>query len=205
MDGGAVRHDDLTVVCVLSEPLPGQPVSYTFEHVERLREQVAQHLDRPYEFVVLDDSDRLGWWAKLDLFQPGRFSGRVLYLDLDVVIVGSLDVFVDFDVDFAAPRDPLYLGFNSSIMVWDADASGLESIPYGPPLDWRQWAHGDQRWIHHCVMVNVRGVRFLPARWCESYKRGLYTGYWPGDLRVVYFHGRPKPWEVEGPMPWEAE
>lgn len=205
MDGGAFRRstDPLTVACVLSPPEPGKPTVYTPEHVERLREQVAQHLDRPYDFVVVDDASRPGWWAKLDLFRPGCFRGRVLYLDLDVTVVGSLDPLVDFEAGFAAPRDPSYLGINSSVMVWDADAPGLERIWYDFDLDWgMQRRGGDQRWIWHCTH-GLHYARTFPPRWCQSYKLGLHTGYWPSDMRVVYFHGRPKPWDVAPPMPWE--
>ena len=175
---------------------------YGPEHVERLREQVAANLDRPYGFVCLKGSMRRGWWAKLDLFKPGRFFGRVLYLDLDVCVTGALEPIVDFPAAFAAPRDPLYLGYNSSVMVWDANTRPFGKVWIGPPDDWPQTKYGDQRWIYHCM----HGVgSFLPPRWCTSYKAGLEYGQWSTEMKVVYFTGQPKPWDVERPYPWEEE
>ena len=57
VDSGAVRrtHRDLTVACVLSEPLPGQPVVYDVKHVERLRPWVG-----PGQTVALLGSSGVG-------------------------------------------------------------------------------------------------------------------------------------------------
>src|SRR3990172_3475193 len=109
----------LTVACVLS---PGP--TYNRSHVERLEVMVAQHMRQPYRFVCVDDSPFPGYWAKVSLFQPGRFTGRVLYLDLDVTVVGTLDELAYYPYPFAAIRDYQYpLQINSSVMAWDAGVS----------------------------------------------------------------------------------
>ena len=76
----------LTVACVLSAG-----PTYNRSHVERLERMIATHMLQPYRFVCVDDSPFQGFWSKVSLFQTGRFSGRVLYLDLDVTVIGSLD------------------------------------------------------------------------------------------------------------------
>ena len=121
---------------------------YTVQYVARLREMVDRWMDRPFRFVCLTDRpdtlppgvepirvDKLhGFapWTKLQLFNPARgWSGRVLYLDLDVLIVAPLAQLLDVPAQFAITDDPtgkqgrdsfkrqIVRRFNSSVMVWD--------------------------------------------------------------------------------------
>jgi len=95
----------LTVLCVRFGN------KYGPEYVERLRNMVARHLTIPYEFVCLTDdqhpiegvrniilSDQgytKKWWHKVHMFDPSLgLNGRILYLDLDVVIVNNIDKLV---------------------------------------------------------------------------------------------------------------
>jgi hypothetical protein len=65
---------------------------------------VARNLSIPHEFVCLTNVNIdgvhtiplrhrwPGWWSKIELFGPAlRSADRVMYLDLDVLITGSLD------------------------------------------------------------------------------------------------------------------
>jgi hypothetical protein len=94
----------LSVACVLKSG-----GIYDHFHVKRLQMHVARHLRIPYRFVCLTDVkiDEFtetvplihgwpGWWAKIELFRPDALSGRVLYLDLDVSVVGDLAPLADF-------------------------------------------------------------------------------------------------------------
>jgi hypothetical protein len=64
-----------------------------------------------------------GWWNKLYLFKDGLFpeGDRILYLDLDTVITGSLDDIIQYKGTFAILRD-FYRpeGLQSSVMAWEA-------------------------------------------------------------------------------------
>ena len=177
----------LTVACVLS---PGP--TYNRSHVDRLECMVAKHMSQPYRFVCVDDSPFPGWWAKISLFQPGRFSGRVLYLDLDVTVVGPLDALADYPYPFSAIRDYQYpLQINSSVMAWDAGSADCVYNDFTPEVMYR--FHGDQNWIHEKMNTTT-----FPKRWCPSYKESvLPNGKLPKDARVVVYHGSPKPWEVD--------
>ncbi len=189
----------LTVACVLSDPLPGKPKTYTREHVFRLKCLVGQHLKQPHRFVVVDDSPMRGWWAKTSLFEPGRFQGRVLYLDLDVTPTGPLDGLADYKGPFCIMRDPnIQLSFNSSVMAWDAGAADHLFLDFIPDHHIPKLRRGDQQWI---TEQKPEAVCF-PRDWCVSYKRSLLTGDWPDDMRVCVYHGQPKPWD-EGiePLP----
>lgn len=177
----------LTVACVLS---PG-PGGYTRAHVERLRGMVARHMVQEHRFVCINDSPFPGWWAKVSLFEPGRFAGRILYLDLDVTVVGPLDDLAGYPQPFAAMKDPLYKGINSSVMVWtpstDMDRLYTEFTP-----DVMKRLPGDQDFI----MRARSDIAYFPQDWCVSYKhqRFIRLKTIPRDARVICYHGKPKPW-----------
>lgn len=163
---------NLTVACVLVQ---GE-VAYTPEYVSRLRAMVTRWIDRPFEFACLTDQpwllpsdirtvpiqkrpDCFAYWSKLELFNPARkWQGRVLYLDLDTLVVAPLQPIVDFPAEFALTDDPtgkartkdafgrlIVRRFNSSVMVWNG---GTQTHLYA---DWTS-AHavrlsGDQDFI----------------------------------------------------------
>lgn len=183
----------LTVACVLSDPIRPGHRNYDRSHVERLREQVAEHLTPPYTFICLDDSPFRGWWAKISLFETGRFEGRVLYLDLDVSITDSLDDIAYYPEPFVICGDWQYpLRFNSSVMSWDAN--GIASKIYDDFYwDVQEEYRGDQEWIFHCL---PRAATF-PRKWVRSYKADLKRGKNMLGSRVIVYHGSPKPWEVD--------
>lgn len=180
----------LTVACVLSE---GPRREYTAEHVERLRAMVQRHTSQDYRFVVLDDSPFPGWWAKISLFEPGRFSGRVLYLDLDVTIQGQLDELANYPAPFVICKDFIRVGFNSSVMTWDAGAADHVFTEFDYERDSGQFRGGDQAWIFH----KMPGAHKFPRRWVQSFKVAVMHGGFEPDLRVVAFHGWPRPWDLE--------
>lgn len=180
----------LTVACVLSH---GPKRSYDRSHVERLAAMVAQHMSQPYRFVCLDDSPFSGWWAKISLFKPGRFRGRVLYLDLDVTVTGGLDDLADFPAPFAIIKDWNRPGVNSSVMVWDAGAADIAYAEFDERL--MGCLHGDQDWLGLQILQRAT----FPPRWCRSYKRHIrprLDGSLPPDCRVVVYHGWPKSWDL---------
>lgn len=181
---------------------------YTDGHVARLEGQVAAHLKEPHRFVALSDvkvvCERLklihdwpGWWAKIELFRPGLFTGRVLYLDLDVTVVGDLTGLAHFPAPFAASLDFIPMPgiplskFNSSVMSWDA---GVADHVYARLTPERMnMPRGDQDWL----CENIDAAHFQIGD-CVSYKRDVRPrGSVPHSAKVVVWHGRPKFWEVE--------
>lgn len=180
----------LTVACVLS----GDSEHYNKSHVKRLCSQVAPNLSQQFQFVCIQDSPFPGWWAKISLFEPGRFEGRVLYLDLDVTVVGGLDDIASIDAHFAAIRDYQYpITLNSSVMTWDAGAADHVFTDFTPDVMDRY--RGDQNWIYN----RIPGFRRFPQDWCPSYKLQKLMGKpMPEDARVVVYHGDLKPWQLDG-------
>lgn len=158
---------NLTVVCVW---VKGH-VSFTAEYVRKLHQMVQRSVRRPYRFVCLTDRPSLiseietiripspagikGWWSKVNLFRSNiGLSGRILYLDLDTLIVGDLDDIIDYPAPFAlAPHAGTFNGkdglavvkrFNSSVMVWTYGVNYRLYDDWTPAVAKR--LHGDQDW-----------------------------------------------------------
>lgn len=177
---------------------------YTPDYVTRLQIMVRRWIDRPFRFVCLTDQPWVfadpietlpvqklpGFapWTKLELFNPARaWTGRVLYLDLDSLIVASLAPILDYPARFAITADPkgkrgtdsfgrrIVRRFNSSVMVWTG--SGPTELYTG----WtKQIAHtlsGDQDWIGE----RLPKTKTMPRRWFPRISEGK-----PGpDAKVV--------------------
>lgn len=197
----------ITVACVK------QGAKYPPEYVLVLRDMVARRLRAAHRFVCLTD-DRAGldegiepvalnpalrgWWAKIELFRPGVFEGRVLYLDLDVCVVGNLDEVVEHggitdlrDWGWASSE------YSSSLMVWDAGEHEAIWTEWHPSVPRR--LDGDQKWITETTAL---GWRLLPHAWHRSYRYHCKEGI-PVDCRVVSFHGPDKPHSA--PAAWVKE
>ncbi len=194
----------LTVCCVLRSG-----GIYNSSHVSRLREQVALYLTQPYRFVCLSDMDVLcerialtdnlpGWWGKIELWRPGRFQGRVLYLDLDVTIIGGLDELADYPAPFAICRDWIPIRghglskFNSSVMSWNAGSTDHIYTNFTPDVMNR--LNGDQDFIAE----QMPWAEIFLADWCVSYKvqKHIKLKTLPAETRVIVYHGLPKSWDL---------
>lgn len=125
----------IDVVCVLRQ---GGKVGYDASWVEKLQNAVSRNLTLPYRFVCLSDCEvpceRIpldtqgnGWWAKIQLFKPGLFTGPTLYFDLDTVICDNIDELVITAVSqksFIMERAPNQIS-SSAIMFWNGDYSEI--------------------------------------------------------------------------------
>jgi Glycosyl transferase family 8. len=121
---------------------------YSPEYVEKLYHSAKRHSTVNYDFVVITDNPahyqhldvktipvdmknwnnpKQGWWYKMYLFKPDLpIDNKVLYLDLDVVVVGNIDKFFDYKQDcmcicqdFNRVTIPKYHVSNSSVMYFD--------------------------------------------------------------------------------------
>lgn len=160
----------LTVACVL---VRGH-VGFTPDYVLKLRSMASRALPE-HRFVCLTDQpgslpgietigvapprDMYAWWAKVELFNPAHDAlqqGRILYLDLDVLIVDDLSPVVNYSPGFAIVPDgaPNFVGkgdlkvvkqFNSSVMSWEGGMYNDLYLDWRPDVARRLW--GDQDWI----------------------------------------------------------
>ena len=69
--------------------------------------------------LPLPDTDYEGWWIKLMLFQRDFFGlrGRIIYLDLDIVITGNIDFLAEDNVGLSIIKNwSRNRMWNSSVM-----------------------------------------------------------------------------------------
>lgn len=161
------------------------------EYVARMRSMISRWAEDSYNFVCLqDEGDYPGWWAKIELFRPDRFKGRVVYFDLDTVIVGPLGRLTDHKgiIDLA---DWGWLTHTlcSSVMVWDAGEH--EDIFTEFDRSVPRLFRGDQDWITH-----LGGWSILPPLLCRSYRYHCVEQPPTGCVHVS-MHGTPKPHEIK--------
>lgn len=202
----------LNVVCVQTGNYLGRGVEY----VQNLHRMVEQHLTIPHRFYVLTDdaasnypgaiakpAAHKGWWAKLEIFNPDmRFEGRVMFLDLDTLIVGNIDHIAAYQGHFATLHDfwrPAGLG--PAVMLFDPEwAAWIYQ-------EWRAEGHpktdprGDQGWLENRNQGRMRKevdiLQDMHPGEIVSYKTHCVSGI-PAGARVVCFHGKPRPHEVNG-------
>ena len=213
----------ITVACVYKlAPNNG----FTAEYVNRLMENVREHTTREHRFVCLTDSsekfdcetipltDNLPrQWSKLELFKP-HFEGRVIYFDIDTIIVRNIDKLMDYTGKVAMlhcwKNDWMWA---SGIMAWNTDLQCVlpsrrqrERIDAGPQ-------RGDQRFISSQLKAagyeidRVRDiVNAVSYRWQVRTKHHHVDGDWlktpdshyglPEGTDIVCFHGGPRPHEI---------
>ena len=161
---------------------------------------------------------RRGPWRKLALWAPqlGDLAGDVLFLDLDVVITGSLDPFFDLEPgklciirNWTQLRDGTG---NSSVMRFPVGgAPHLVSDFERDPVRLSFRYVNEQNYL--CRESRLP-MTFWPTEWCQSFKNTMMPP-WPvrlvrpprlkPDTRVVVFTGVPRPEQAlrgEWPAPW---
>jgi hypothetical protein len=217
----------LTVACVRT----GQ--KYSTEYVYRLRGAVKRHLKRPHRFVCLTDNPRdlpdvetipvkdglHGWWGKMQLFEPTwRLEQKVLYLDLDSVIVREISPLADIESDFATcanftvihqqricieggPRPSWPCKYGSMCMVIGPKMNGHIWDKFNEDADGyrlRAGILGDQKIIEEIepdadlLQPLLRDGFFLGYRDLQKYPFGP-----PKGAAVIVFAGKNKPHNTE--------
>ena len=210
---------------------------YGRNYVERLRNMVSRHLTIPYEFVCLTDDQHpiegvrsivqpsanyaKGWWHKVHMFDPNlALQGRILYLDLDVVIHNNINKLVDIKGDrFYGIRDfnrkfyPSWHSLNSSALSWTHGTNADIWTKFQADKSTAQRLQGDQDWIWKLAKDRIK---FWPDSWIQSYKweirgrdelvdrtgrKGFKTvsnNVKPNpECSVAVFHGAPNPEDVQ--------
>jgi hypothetical protein len=220
---------NLTVACVEV----GNYLGKGAEYVKTLRSMCARHLPE-HRFVVLSDREHPGvetivepalpasFWAKIELFKPGRFPGPTVYFDLDVVISDRLHGMVELlrDGPFWALDDfawPLSKADDIRLHceTWEpetvrevlANIGGWGTVNSSVMM-WRDeegsdiytrytpeaaaGLAGDQNWITQKMRYRVR---LIPRAWARSYRLD------PPGAPITVHHGDGKPHEV-GARDW---
>jgi hypothetical protein len=220
------------------------------EYVNRLASMVKRHMTIPYRFVCFTDNGDgvdagvevrpLPEWTnpggpersfrKVSVFTSplADLKGPTLFLDLDIVVTGSMDDFFSYPGEVCIIKDwlrPWRPTGNSSVFRFEAGVHqwlvdewerNHETI--------RGWARNDQEYYSR-ELFNRGKLVYWPAEWCISFKYGCMApfpmNWWrkptlPPTARIVVFHGHPNPPDaIEGrsikitrhvlPTPWVAD
>jgi hypothetical protein len=203
-------------------------VKYGPEYVNHLHNMTHRFCSLPFRFVcftenpqgitksveikplLCDQPNVTGWWHKLSFFQKRIWDleGTVLFLDLDLIIVNTIDKFFELNGDFLAIWDwvhgPTNNIFNSSVMRWKlGEQTHIWNEFQKNPGQAMAKYPGDQEYISATSNLTA-----WPHSWCASYKwqRGWETI--DPATSIMVFHGRPNPPEaIQGlrdypPAPW---
>lgn len=231
---------------------------YGPEYVNTLYAMVRRNVEGAFRFVCLtDDSNGLRdeidaqplpdfpeppWeyarycsaWRKLALFDASRLglSGRILFLDLDVVVMGSLMPFFDTNGHFKMIENWYQPGKGqASAMCFDGDTMKPLLARYlDNPIAVLDRFQTEQEYISESV---DRSTAFFEARLAKSFKKHvMHQGVArfsskaydiPKGAHLLVFHGRPNPpdaitgdwgkemnalkrwWKGLKPSPWIAD
>lgn len=206
---------------------------YGPDYVNRLYAMVRRHLTGDFNFVCLTDDakgirsevrclpippldldvpagqpDRA--WKKLTTFERDLHGlrGTALFLDLDVVVVGGLDVFFeqpgDFLIihDYARPWRTERITGNSSVYRFELGAHADVLAYFRAHMDKVQAEFRNEQ-AYLSDFLHAQGkLQYWPDAWCPSFKyHGIPTwptNYWqepfvPEGARVMVFHGECNP------------
>lgn len=225
------RDSDRVILCMK------WGTKYGPEYVNRLYGMVRRHLSGDFRFVCLTD-DPQGLraevechpipelalpagipergWKKLTTFEPDLYGlrGTALFLDVDVVIVGSLDAFFEHPGEFLIIHDwkrPWRITGNSSVYRFRlGHLGGVLSHFRAHQADIRRRYRNEQAYLS--AYLHERGLlAYWPRQWCASYKYHCLprwpSNYWrqpqaPADARVLVFHGTINPPDAIVGTPW---
>lgn len=201
---------------------------YGPEYVNRLYAMVRRHLTGDFRFVCLTD-DPQGircevecfpippldlpsgiperGWKKLLTFSDALYDlqGVALFLDIDVVIVDSLDVFFSEPGEFLIIHDyrrQWRVTGNSSVYRFNVGAHA-DVLTYfrANTQQVRSKFRNEQAFLSDFLYRQGK-LKYWPAAWCPSFKYHCIpswpTNYWnepivPQGARVVIFHGECNP------------
>ena len=217
----AATPNHISIVCVK------WGTKYGPEYVLRLFAGVRRHLKLNHTFYCFtEDTSGLegepdvhtiplmkgwhGWWNKASLFsRTCPLSGRVLYIDLDTVITGSLDNLASYQGDFAILSTDAIdnegidfcNGYNSSLLLWDADSERLGTICEFLAANFaliHKFIHRLDHWFEMMVIQADTIQGMFPGQ-IVDYNHSCKDSV-PNNARIVIFPLRPKPHEF--PSGW---
>lgn len=199
-------------------------IPFGVEYVERLKSMADRFAGAEFQMVCLTDRpdelprdirpicispfpDVKAWWNKLLLFSPSMpLRGRVVYLDLDVLLVNFLWPIVEQTSRIAlAPHAGNFNGagglsvvkrYNSSVMSFEAGSMPSLFTRWTPDVARRLW--GDQDWIGE----QVPDEQTMPLAWFPRLSE--VSPPWPDEAKVVLCK-KPKNHDAVNSLPWFSE
>lgn len=218
--------------------------AYGPEYVNILYHMVRRNLSEPFRFLCLTDNPaglesgiethaipplqeprpeyyKCHTWRKLLLFEQPLFdlNGKVLFLDLDVVIVGNLDCFFSFSDKMAIIENwsqPNRLIGQASAFCFEVGRYRHLLEQYRDDPDGVAQKHRTEQ-VYITRALGEGNFDYFPDEWCKSFKfhclpGGVFNSFipsrgFPAGARIIVFHGNPNPPDaIAGiwgkPVPW---
>lgn len=150
-----------------------------------------------------------GWWSKMELMRPD-IEGDFLYLDLDTRIIGDISEICATSTLSMLFRHYATDGskrYGSGVMYLTEEArreAWGEWQKEGPDSVMRRCKGGDQKILEWWWRGKVTALQDLHPGQLRSFKLECQDGV-PPNTRVVYFHGKPRPWEPAGSLRTELQ
>jgi hypothetical protein len=197
----------ITVACVFWGD------KFSEDYVYNLKSMVERNTTVPHQFVCFSDrelegiktvkliSGYQGWWNKMQMFNTDfRLGNRVVYLDLDTLIVGNIDWLLEYDGMFMGIEDlgavnehqPELKGrLQSGVMSWDYRLNSHLWNRFASSGESQRY-RGDGEYLNHIIPKYQRD--FIQKKYkgkLKSYKYQVYSEGITDDLSIICFHGRP--------------
>lgn len=165
------------------------------DYTGKLYRSLCRNLSESFQFECITKSPYPTWWGKLTLFGPKE---RIVFLDLDNIIVGNVDFLFEYQGNFCILHDFYrYKGYGSAVMSIAPNFG--EQIKADFILNSKFIMAnfpGDQNFIESKVDSADQWQDLYPNK-IVSYKAHDCAQGLPPDARMVCYHGVPKPHEVE--------
>lgn len=166
---------------------------------------------RPLPSLALPENTPERGWLKLATFSPnlGGLEGLALFLDLDVVIVGSLD---DFFTHGMTNPETVYLAYDEKKRKAAIGNSSVYRFNIGGHTDIldhfrnhfsaiKEQHRNEQAYLSY-ELAQKDALGFWPKEWCPSFKYHCIPRFpenlWeeptiPDGAKIILFHGNPEP------------
>ncbi len=203
---------------------------YPADYVNRLYSMVARNMARPFRFVCLTE-DGVGLddnidvfplpqsavnlagpergWNKLSVFAADLYglSGKVLCLDLDLIITGSLDDLFDYPGEVMIVKDWIKTDGtgNSSVYRFEVGAHPEVLAKFEKSFDSIKKTYRNEQEYLSAELLAKGALKYWPDEWCRSFKRHCIKPFSfflaretviPKNARIIVFHGKPDPHEA---------
>lgn len=146
-----------------------------------------------------------GWWSKIELFRKGIFAtDRVLYFDLDTVLVDNIDSILTSREEFMGIRDLFQVNrFQTGVMLWKPSKYHhiYEDFIKAPTAIMQHHVEGDAGWIRENIKNKSYVQDIYPGK-LVSFKKHCFNSAKnyidiPEKASIICFHGKPRPHTIK--------
>lgn len=154
--------------------------------------------------IIIPEDKKISPWKKLVLFKKELYDlkGKALFLDLDLVIMDNIDCFFSYSDKFAIIENWTQKGMgigNSSVYCFNIGQHPEVFEYYSSHVEEVTNTYDNEQ-IY--LSKKIGDIVYWPNSWCRSFKRHCIPPYIiryfitpkkPADVKIVVFHGDPKP------------